>query len=136
MERFMNQIQRAIALVTAPLGLIFLLSGQQDLWNLIVATELNWHRAFMPMAWGIILGSLAGLFRFNKIQVVNEWAIWLSTALMTFGAVGTVAIFFEHRLWFLAWPTMWLASLGVGIYAFFIMQLKFSQKHNDSQGES
>lgn len=124
----MNQIQRAIALVTAPLGLIFLISDQQELWDFIVSSDLNWHKAFMPAAWGVILGALFGLLKFDRIQTVKAWLTWLSTALMTFGAVGSVVIYYEHRAWLFAWPTMWLFSLGLGIYLLLVMQIKFSEK--------
>ncbi|MCC5856307.1 MAG: hypothetical protein JJU10_11615 [Idiomarina sp.] len=124
----MNTIQRYIALVTAPLGLILLLSDPNDLWRLIVATGLNWHQAFMPLAWGIIFGAMAGLMRLDFVQKVALQATWLSTALTTFGGVATFAIYFEHRVWMLAWPTMWLFSFGVGLYAFFVMQVRFSEK--------
>ncbi|RTE87017.1 MULTISPECIES: hypothetical protein [Gammaproteobacteria] len=129
----MNQIQRAIALVTAPLGLIFLLSEQQDLWRFIVSTELNWHKAFMPAAWGIILGAVLGLMKVDVVQKFATWMTWISTALMTFGAVGCVVIYFEHREWVFAWPTMWLFSFGLGLYLLMVMQLKFSQKSKEGK---
>lgn len=126
-------IQRVIALVTAPVGLIFLLSDPQDLLRLIMHTGLSWYAIFTPVAWGIILGTIAGLLRWDRIQNYSEWGVWLSTALMTFGMVGTFAIYFEHRLWYLAWPTMWLAMLGLGIFAFFAMQVRFSLKIQDGK---
>lgn len=129
----MNQIQRAVALVTAPLGLIFLISEANDLWNLILSTGLNWHRAFMPMAWGIMLGAFAGIIGLNQVQRVVLPATWVSTALMTFGGVGTIAIYFEHRLWGLSLPTLWLFSLGLGIYSFFLMQARFAQKYGKAE---
>ncbi|WP_113906153.1 hypothetical protein [Aliidiomarina celeris] len=129
----MNQIQRAIALVTAPLGLIFLLSEANDLWNLIVATGLNWHRAFMPIAWGIMLGALAGIVGLHKVQKFVLPATWLSTALMTFGGVGTIAIYFEHRAWSLSLPTLWLFSFGLGVYCFFLLQARFAEKYGKSK---
>ncbi|WP_194755869.1 hypothetical protein [Aliidiomarina indica] len=121
-------IQRVIALVTAPVGLIFLLSDEQSLLAFIRATELSWYAVFAPVAWGIMLGALAGLLRLDWVQKVSEYGVWVSTALMTFGAIGSLAIYFEHRVWYLAWPTMWLAVLGLGIFAFFAMQVRFSSK--------
>lgn len=121
-------IQRTIALVTAPVGLIFLLSDPQDLLRVIMNTGLNWYTIFSPVAWGIILGTIAGLMRLDFVQRFSDWAVWVSTALMTFGMVGSFAIYFEHRLWYLAWPTMWLAMLGLAIFAFFAMQVRFSLK--------
>ncbi|TRW49537.1 hypothetical protein FM042_01340 [Aliidiomarina halalkaliphila] len=122
------QIQRVIALVTAPVGLIFLLSDAQDLLSFIRASGLSWYAVFAPLAWGILLGALAGLLRLDWVQKVSEYGVWASTALMTFGAVGSLAIYFEHRVWYLAWPTMWLAVLGLGIFAFFAMQVRFASK--------
>ena len=131
-------IQRSIALVTAPIGLILLLSDPQDLLRLIANTGLNWYQVFNPIAWGIILGTAAGLLRLHQVQKLAVFGTYAATALTTFGAVGTIAIYFEHRLWYLAWPTMWLAALGIGIYAFFLMQLRFAEKfqQNDKAPKS
>lgn len=126
-------IQKTIALVTAPIGLILLLSDAQDLLRLIQATGLSWYQVFSPVAWGIIIGAILGLTRVDKIQVAANVGTWLATALTTFGLVGSIAIYFEHRLWYLAWPTLWIAALGIGIYALFLMQLRFSEKYQ--QGE-
>ncbi|MCL4410093.1 hypothetical protein [Aliidiomarina haloalkalitolerans] len=126
-------IQKTIALVTAPIGLIFLLSDAQDLLRLIQSTGLNWYQVFSPIAWGIIIGAILGLMRFDKVQVAAKISTWLATALTTFGLVGSIAIYFEHRLWYLAWPTLWLAALGIGIYALFLMQLRFSEKYQQGQ---
>ena len=59
MERFMNQDTTCNCFSYSTFGAyISPWSGQQDVWNLIVATELNWHTVpLWPMAWGIILGS-------------------------------------------------------------------------------
>lgn len=128
-----KKIQKTIALVTAPLGLIFLLSDPQDLLRLIQSTGLGWYQIFSPIAWGVILGAVLGLLRFDKVQRLAQWGTWAATALTTFGLVATIAIYFEHRLWYLAWPTMWLATLGIGIYALFLMQLRFSEKYQQGQ---
>lgn len=122
-------IQRIIALVTAPIGLLLLLSDPQDLLRLIANTGLNWYQAFNPIAWGIILGTIAGLMRLDMVQRVAVYGTYAATALTTFGLVGTIAIFVEHRLWYLGWPTMWIAALGIGIYTFFLMQVRFSEKY-------
>lgn len=129
-------IQRIIALVTAPIGLLFLLSDPQSLLRFIANTGLNWYQVFNPIAWGIILGTAAGLLRFHQVQKLALWGTYAATALTTFGAVATVAIYFEHRLWYLAWPTMWVATLGIGIYSFFLLQVRFAEKfQKGSEGD-
>lgn len=128
-------IQRVIALVTAPVGLLFLLSDPQSLLRFIASTGLNWYQVFNPIAWGIILGTAAGLLRFHQVQKFAVWGTYAATALTTFGAVGTIAIYFEHRLWYLGWPTMWVAALGIGIYSFFLMQLRFAEKFQKDSEE-
>lgn len=128
-------IQKAIALVTAPVGLIFLISDESDLLHLITSTGLTWHGVFMPIAVGIILGCLAGLLRFDQVQKLQRPALYVTTALLTFGIIGSLAIKFEHSYWFLAQPTLWLASVGAGLHAFMHTQLRFSEKQQASKSE-
>ncbi|MCC5878723.1 MAG: hypothetical protein JJU03_02350 [Idiomarina sp.] len=121
-------VQKTIAAVTAPIGMIFLLSDMQDLAEFIANTGLTWHGVFQPIAWGIILGCLAGLFKFDQVQRLAQPVVYASTALVSFGIIGSFAIFFEHGFWFLAQPTLWLVSLGFGLYAFIRTQARFSDK--------
>lgn len=129
-------IQKMVALVTAPVGLIFLLSDEQSLLELIYQFQLNWYTVFQPWAWGIILGALAGLLRLDQVQRLAVWGTWGATALLSFGLVGALATYFEHRLWFLSWPALWLALLGLGVHSFFLMQLRFSQKMNKGNDDA
>lgn len=126
-------IQKTIALVTAPVGLLFLVSDMDQLWSIIVATQLDWYKAFQPIALGIILGCFAGLLRLDFVQKATVPVLYLSTALFTFGVIGSLAIYFEHQLWVLALPTLWLAALAVGLYAFMVMQLRFSERYKEAQ---
>lgn len=121
-------IQKTIAAVTAPIGMIFLLSDPQDLHELIVNTGLDWHGVFMPIAVGIILGCLAGLLKFDVVQKLAVPVVYVATGLVSFGIIGSVAIYFEHGFWFLAQPTLWLVALGFGLYAFVRTQARFSEK--------
>lgn len=121
-------IQKTIAAVTAPIGMIFLLSDPQDLNELIVNTGLDWHGVFMPIAVGIILGCLAGLLKFDVVQKLAVPVVYVATGLVSFGIIGSVAIYFEHGFWFLAQPTLWLVALGFGLYAFVRTQARFSEK--------
>lgn len=121
-------IQKTIAAVTAPLGMIFLLSDPQDLNELIVSLGLDWHGVFMPIAVGIIVGCLAGLLKFDVVQKLAVPAVYVATGLVSFGIIGSLAIYFEHGHWFLAQPTLWLMALGFGIYAFIRSQSRFSEK--------
>ncbi|MCL5051169.1 hypothetical protein [Aliidiomarina maris] len=121
-------IQKTIAAVTAPIGMIFLLSDPQDLANLIASTGLNWHGVFMPIAIGIIFGCLAGLLKFDRVQKLAVPVVYVTTALVSFGIIASVAIYFEHGHWFLAQPTLWLVAVGFGLYAFIRTQAQFSQK--------
>jgi len=121
-------VQKTIAAVTAPIGMIFLLSDMQDLAELIARTGLTWHGVFQPIAWGIILGCLAGLFKFDQVQRLAVPVVYVSTALVSFGLIGSFAIYFEHGHWFLAQPTLWLVSLGFALYGFVRTQARFSEK--------
>lgn len=121
-------IQKTIAAVTAPLGMIFLLSDPQDLNELIVNLGLDWHGVFLPIALGIILGCLAGLLKLDVVQKLSVAAVYIATGLVSFGIIGSLAIYFEHGHWFLAQPALWLVALGFGIYAFVRFQARFSEK--------
>ena len=121
-------IQKTIAAVTAPLGMIFLLSDPQDLNELIVSSGLDWHGVFLPIAVGIIVGCFAGLIKLDAVQKLAVPFVYLATGLVSFGIIGSLAIYFEHGHWFLAQPTLWLMSLGFGLYAFVRSQARFSEK--------
>lgn len=121
-------IQKTIAAVTAPIGMIFLLSDPQDLANFIARTGLDWHGVFLPVAVGIILGCLAGLFKLDQVQKLALPVVYVTTALVSFGVIASAAIYFEHGHWFLAQPTLWLVSVGFGLYAFVRTQAQFSAK--------
>ncbi|MGX5913847.1 hypothetical protein ACR0ST_03850 [Aliidiomarina sp. Khilg15.8] len=125
-------IQKTIALVTAPLGMIFLIVDPSDLVNIITTTGLDWYRLFLPIAWGIIFGALAGILRLDFVQKALLPVIYVSTALFTFGVIGSLAIYFENRYWFLAMPTLWLAVAAVGLYAFVLTQMRFSKRYQES----
>lgn len=125
-------IQKAIALVTAPVGLIFLLSDPSDLLQVITSTGLNWHAVFLPIAVGIVFGCLAGLLHFDQVQKIQLPALYVTTALFTFGVISSIAIKFEHGYWFLAQPTFWLASVGLALHAFIRTQLRFSEKQHEA----
>lgn len=129
---FMN-VQKTIAAVTAPIGLIFLLSDMQDLGELIASTGLTWHGVFQPIAWAIILGCLTGLLKLDQIQRLAVPVVYTSTALVSFGLVGSLAIYFEHSYWFLAQPTLWLVSLGFALYGFVRTQAQFSSKRRAAE---
>lgn len=127
---FMN-VQKTIAAVSAPIGMIFLLSDIQQLAEFIASTGLTWHGVFQPIAWGIILGCLVGLFKLDQVQRLAFPVVYVSTALVSFGLIGSFAIYFEHGYWFLAQPTLWLVSLGFGLYAFIRTQARFSEKQKE-----
>ena len=126
-------IQKTIALVTAPIGLIFLVIDKSFLHNIIVRTGLDWHATFLPIALGIILGALAGRLRMDSLQQAIQGVVYICTALFTFAVVASLAIVFEHGHWFLAMPTLWLASAAVGLYAFFTTQVRFSERYRKAK---
>lgn len=121
-------VQKTIAAVTAPIGLIFLLSDIQDLAEFIASSGLTWHGVFQPIAWGIIVGCLAGLLKLDQVQRLAVPVVYATTALVSFGLVGSFVIYFEHGHWFLAQPTLWLVCLGLGLYGFIRTQAQFSSK--------
>ena len=129
-------VQKTIAAVTAPIGMIFLLSDMQELAEFIARTGLSWHGVFQPIAWGIILGCLAGLFKWDQVQRLAVPAVYAATALVSFGLIGSFAIYFEHGYWFLAQPTLWLVSLGFALYGFVSTQARFSQKQTAAKEAS
>jgi len=75
-----------------------------------------------------MIGALAGIMKLDFFQKGATVGTLAATALMSFGAVGTLASYFEHSAWFMSWPAMWLFSLGLAIYLFFTMQVQFSLK--------
>lgn len=129
-------IQKTIALASVPLGLLLLLCDPSYLLAVITRTGLDWHGVFLPVALGIITGCLAGILKLDKVQRLQTVATYLSTALFTLGVVGSVVIYIAHSYWFLAQPALWLATVGIGLYMFFLTQAKFSNryKHTSDSG--
>lgn len=93
-------IQKTVALIAAPVGLLFWFIDPSYLLSVITQTGLDWHGVFLPLALGIILGCLAGMLKLDKLQRIHPVVIVISTGLFTCGVVGAAAVYASHQYWF------------------------------------